>query len=51
MKNYVYVGGRCTDIYVYYTADFAGQANNPGARRSTFRNATIHYVAAEDVVR
>ncbi|KAH8044606.1 hypothetical protein JL720_17016 [Aureococcus anophagefferens] len=50
MKNYVYVGGRCTDIYVYYTADFAGQANNPSARRSTFRNATIHYVAAEDLV-
>ncbi|KAH8057335.1 hypothetical protein JL722_6990 [Aureococcus anophagefferens] len=50
MKNYVDVGGRCTDIYVHYTADFAGQANNPSARRSTFRNATIHDVAAEDLV-
>ncbi|KAH8043209.1 hypothetical protein JL722_15289 [Aureococcus anophagefferens] len=37
-------------VAILKAAAGARQANNPSARRSTFRNATIHYVAAEDLV-
>ena len=47
MKNFVYASDRCTDIYVYHTADFAYQVNQASAGPTTFRNATFHYVAAE----
>ena len=45
MKNFVYLGENCTDIFVYHTKDFASQFSSGFSR---FRNAAIHYAAVED---
>lgn len=47
MKNMIYLGDSCTDIYVYHTADFASQTL--GRHHPTrFRNANIRYIAVEE---
>ena len=48
-KNYVYIGDKCTDVYVYHTNDFSPQLDNLGHRPVRFRNAMFHYTAAEDL--
>lgn len=47
MKNMIYLGDKCTDIYVYHTAGFASQTlgrDHP----TRFRNANIRYIAVEE---